>query len=418
MAGSILFLEPRGTVMEVIRAAKKRGFYVIAIVSDPSQMETLPYPYDTARACIDEYVAMGDWQNHKDVLLSAEGAVGNHPINGVYWGVDAAALAGTILRQEFGLPTTQPEVMETILDKGRLRNHLRLAGLSHLTSYPSSEVETWTSWRPNNPCYFKPLHGTASAFVKRCQGYDDLRMAIRSWKSERSSLPSLLENYICREGNSYHLEEAIDGELLSVEAISSHGDFLCIGLTSRILYSKDPTVEMGSVFPYHHPRERDIIEQVKKAHQSLGMVDGPSHTEVIVSPEGQIEIIDLNPRFIGADVLQSINFAYLTHVEEVLVDWAVGKTLSPTLTPQQFSCIQYVLPPGKMIFQDITFPGSPEVVFSTQFKRPGDSISEVGRQLDYLGCYLTVMPTFEEALHRSFELREHVKINGKWGGEY
>ena len=61
------------------------------------------------------------------------------------------------------------------------------------------------------------------------------------------------------------------------------GSFYSLGLVSRILYSKNPIVEMGSCFPYSHPIEKDIVDKVKRVHEEIGFFHGPTHTEVIVS---------------------------------------------------------------------------------------------------------------------------------------
>jgi biotin carboxylase len=150
----------------------------------------------------------------------------------------------------------------------------------------------------------------------------------------------------------------------------------------------------------------------------LGFSDGPTHTEVIVSPNGDVEIIDLNPRFVGADVLQSINFAFGVKIEEVLLDFSMGIPVRFTPTESNFSCLQYVLAPQSGTFETVTFPKHPEVRFTTSYKENGECMESVDRQFDYVGCYLTVMPSFQQAIKRSLELRREVRINHICEGAY
>ena len=194
--------------------------------------------------------------------------------------------------------------MERILDKYLLRQILVQAGLSHIKSIPGAIVDTLVDWPFGGAAYFKPVHGSFSMHVVRCNNLDDVRRAKNAWLSGNSPAPKFIADYLLSQAE-YHLEEAFDGELMSVEAMSCRGKFQYIGLTSRILFSENPIVEMGSCFPYHHPLEATIIETVERAHSVLGFTDGPSHTELIVNTVGQLEIIDFNPRFIGADVLQA-----------------------------------------------------------------------------------------------------------------
>ena len=416
MKGAVIFLEPKGTILEVIRKAKSQGYFVVALTSDPSLLNGASEPYNSAISCIDKNIHFDSWSDN--AVFDATDRINSEiKIVGIYSGVDPCALLSASLRERYNLPTPTPKNISVILNKFELRKKLVGTGLSNIKSYKSSEVETWTDWKLKGDAYFKPLHGFFSAYVKRCSNLSDFKEARLAWMNGVENESPLVRDYL-KSCFDYHLEEAFDGELLSVEAISLRGDFQALGLLSRILYSKNPIVEMGSCFPYPHNHKDKIIEKVKASHEILGFTDGPTHTEVIVSPEGEVEIIDFNPRFVGADVLQSINNAYDIKIEEALLDFALGKEITIKPRVQQFSCIQYVLPPEISKFETIEFPKHPEIKFHTSFFKPGAKISSINRQLDYLGCYLTVMPTFEAAIKRSKELRPEVIINNQYQGTF
>ncbi len=417
MSDTLVFLEPKGTILEVVRAAKSRGFHVVALTSDESLLLQTPAPYKTAIPLIDVTLKIESWQDIATIEKEVDDLNSQNPIMGIYSGMDHCAVATARLRKKYGLPTSDPETLDLILDKHWLRSKLRELGLSRLQTIPGRVADTWQTWPMPSATYFKPVRGFFSAYVKKCNGLDDLRLAREEWRNGLASDPSYVKNYL-RSQNEYHLEEAFDGELLSVEAFSRSGVFRPLGLLSRILYSKDPVVEMGSCFPYPHPLEDKIIDLVKRAHEQLGILEGPTHTEVIVSQNGEVEIIDLNPRFVGADVLQSINFAYGLRIEEMLLDFALGVGGVPHLKQEAFSCLQYFLPPVMDRFESVDFPSAPEVKFHTTFMAPGAKIVSTKRQFDYLGCYLTVMPSFQSALDRSRELRTEVRINGDAEGIY
>lgn len=417
MSGTVVFLEPKGTVLEVVRAAKRRGYRVIALTSDESLLLHAPEPYKTVIPLIDATLKIDSWENFGAIENVVEGLEAQGAIAGVYFGMDPCAVVAARLRKKYGLPTPDPRTFDLVLDKHRLRNRLRELGLSQLQAIPGAVADTWESWQLSGAGYFKPVRGFFSAYVKRCNGLDDLKAAQGEWNSGSASDPAYVRNYL-RSKNEYHLEEAFDGELLSVEGFSRDGEFHSLGLLSRILYSKDPVVEMGSCFPYPHPLEGKIIALVKRAHEQLGLLEGPTHTEVIVRRSGEVEIIDLNPRFVGADVLQSINFAYGIHIEEALLDFALGVKSTVRPSPKVFSCLQYFLSPVIDTLESVAFPSASEVKFHTTFIAPRTKIISTGRQLDYLGCYLTVMPSFQAAIDRSRELRTGVCVNGKAEGVY
>ncbi len=417
MKECVLFIEPRGTVLEVVRAAKNRGYAVVALTSQPQLIHNAALPYRSAAKLIDEVISVTSWEEQASILEIVRTIQESFLIRGVYTGSDPCVVIAARIRQLVGLPTPTPDAFALVLNKYRLRTKLRQLGLSELRSFHGSDVDTWKTWQINGAAYFKPLHGFFSAYVQRCDSMSSLENARNEWKAGVKNEPPFVRNYL-ESLNEYHLEEAFDGELLSVEGISSGGKFTALGLLSRILYSKNPIVEMGSCFPYPHPQAEKVVALVGDAHRELGITDGPTHTEVIVDATGGIEIIDLNPRFVGADVLQSINYAYGIKIQEALLDFALG--LPVTIAPHEthFSCIQYILPPNVDQFESIQFPTFPEVKFTSSFLEPGTKIRSYGKQLDYLGCYLTVMPAFRDAISRSQELRSLVVVNGQHQGDY
>src|SRR5690606_21798753 len=137
--------------------------------------------------------------------------------------------------------------------------------------------------------YFKPVHGCASAYVRRVTDVESLRKEIAAFDARGQDDPLWVRNYLDWAGTDFHLEQETVGELVSVEAMSRDGRFQPLGVLSRILFSRNPIVEMGSCFPYPHPRSRDVIDFVADVHAALGFSDGPSHVEVMIGADGSLE---------------------------------------------------------------------------------------------------------------------------------
>jgi predicted ATP-grasp superfamily ATP-dependent carboligase len=417
MQDSIIFLEPKGTIFEVIRVASQRGYQVIVLSSDLRLIEEAPEPYRSATFSIKETFLVPSWSDREIILSIVKNIQKNYSVRGVYFGLDPCAVIGTELRRLFNLPSPSPKTLELVLDKFRLRTKLRALGLSKLKSVSGSEVDDWTQWNLSSPAYFKPVYGVGSVYVAKCHNYEELKLAQANWRERMPNDPEWVTKHL-NSKSEYHLEEAFEGELLSVEAISFGGKFKVLGLLSRILYSKDPVIEMGSCFPYPHPLSEKIISFVEEVHQKLEFTDGATHTEIIVNSKEEMEIIDFNPRFVGADVLQSINFAFDIKVQNLLLDFALGIEPQLQKNSENYSCLQYMLPPSIEIFESIEFPETNDIKFKTTYLKTGVTIKRNKTQLDYLASYLTTMPTFESALARSKELRNQVIINKTHQGVY
>ena len=418
MNKTVIFLDPKGTIFEIIRAAKKRGFYVIALSSDPSLLDVAE-PYRSARHMVDEVKFIDDWNNDLIVSEIIESILNRVQVVGVYGGMDACAFHVAWLREKLGLPTSKPESVKNVLNKFLMRSTLKKNGLSDLKIAGQQEMvkNLEKNWLFDKAAYFKPTHGAFSAFVARCESQAQFKELYQKWLLlADSKIPNYLKRYL--ERGEFYLEEEIEGELLSVEAIASGNKLQVLGLLSRILFSKNHVVEMGSCFPYHHPQIKEIIDLVTKSHLALGLTDGPTHTEVIVGKNGKLEIIDLNPRFVGADVLQSINYAFNFNIEEVLLDFSLGLKISLPEQIYQYCCLQYFLPPKISTFESIKFPDAPEIKFKSVFKKPGYNISSNDQQIDYLGCYLTVASSVDEAKKKSELFKNGVLVNECEKGVY
>lgn len=408
---AILFLDPKGTALEVVRASARRGYAPIALVSDPKLLHSASEPYASAIPLLKEIIPIDGWARPGAWEGSIAEVSRKYTIAGVHHTLDACAVPAAEIRARFGLPHTPPETVALALDKRALRSALREADLSSLRSYSQAEAESWKEWGASGACYFKPIRGSFSAYVRRCASLEDLAAAKRELEEGSEGDPKVLAEYI-RSGGGYFLDEEIPGELMSVESLNFRGEHIALGITSRILYSRNPIVEMGSCFPYERPDAERILDFVRKAHAAIGFTDGASHVELIVDPAGRMEIVDFNPRFVGADVLQSINHAHGIRAEELLVDLAVGTRPKFAPTRRAYSCIQYVLCPPVGRFESIRLPKAEEVVFTASFIAPGTTLQSTERQLDYAGCYLTVLPTFKGAIERSLSMRGEVRING------
>jgi biotin carboxylase len=412
--GNILFAQPKGHVLELMKYAKSKGHRTIAVcmsgsaaVLDGSHM----------RDGI-EVVEVSSWELGESVaeLLQKLEVMGIDRIDGVYTGTDACVLYVAELRGRCGLPTATSESLALVLDKYQMRAALTQSNLSSLDSWASTDAWSLSKKIQSKSVYFKPRTGHGSGYVARCDNSEQVASAWQNWSTNAAKFEKWEYDHFFKNG--YFLEFAIDGELLSVEIFFWKGEPTVIGLTSRILLSADPTIEMGSCFPYEHPLKNKIVSKAIEAHRVLGLDYGFTHTEFIVSANGEIEIIDLNPRFVGADVFRSINFAYDTCIEEKLLLWSMGLRPTLRLHPKRTCCLQYLMLPEGVEFRHIDFPIHPNLVFKASFLKPGYRASGVYRYIDYAGCYLVVGKKREEAEATSFSLRSEILINGKTKGVY
>jgi len=413
LTGRPLFLvfEPTNHVYWVVEAADRAGYDVVVF-------HTLPIlgtgPYGIARPCIALSHAMPSWDDIDAWFDAVLQVCGDRQVAGTYAAQEIALIVEARVQEHYGLPGKGSAAVRELLDKVTVRRRLVEAGLSKLRVFTEREVDGLRSWPVGDRAlYFKPVHGAGSAFVKRCHSLEDVRAAIDEWKAaDKISLP-VLGPYLESEGGSFFLEEEAPGELVSLEGYVYDGSYHPWGLSSRSVLRRDVSVEMGSTFPFQHPRYSEIVDLVARMHAALGIAHGATHTELIVPTDGDgdIELVEMNLRFIGGDAIASMNAAYGARMEDDLVTLAVGER-PPSRQPHCFASAQYLLAPSGLERIDSFELPSAELPFIKIAKPPGTVLASTDRQIDWIGAYVTCGSTFEEAVQRSIDVRQRTMING------
>ena len=99
------------------------------------------------------------------------------------------------------------------------------------------------------------------------------------------------------------IEEYMDGPEVSVETLSIDGVCHVIQITDKLTTGAPHFVEMGHSQPTKHNEEvvEKIIEITKAANKAIGIENGPSHTEIIITSDGP-KIVEIGARLGGDNI--------------------------------------------------------------------------------------------------------------------
>jgi biotin carboxylase len=414
LSGRPLFLvfEPTNHIFQVVEAADRLGYDVVVFHTLPV---SLAGPYNEAWRNVALLHTMENWDDVEANLAEVLETCGDAKVAGTYCAVERVLELEARVQEHYGLPTKGSAETHELLNKVNVRRRLVEAGLSKLRLFQESEVDALRDWPVGERAlYFKPVHGAGSAFVKRCADLEEVRAAIADWKAaDKASIP-VLGAYLDSEGGAFFLEEEAPGELLSVEGYVFDGEFTSIGLCSRVVLAKDPITEMGASFPFEHPRHDEIVGLVAHIHEVVGVRHGVTHTEVKVPDEGPIELVELNLRFIGADVLKLIDLACDIRFEDDLVRLAVGEPPVLQVKPTQFAHFSSLLaPPGLTKLESFELPSDVEYPLVKMIRPIGSELASTDRQLDWIAAFVITAPTHQEMLDLMVDVRRRTLVNGE-----
>lgn len=99
------------------------------------------------------------------------------------------------------------------------------------------------------------------------------------------------------------VEEYMSGPEVSVETLSVDGKCNVIQITDKLTTGAPHYVEMGHSQPTRHSKDvaEKIAEVAKAANRAIGIKNGPSHTEIIVTADGP-KIVELGARLGGDNI--------------------------------------------------------------------------------------------------------------------
>lgn len=412
MKSCFVVLEPMNHMYKVIESAAARGCEIIAFHSSPLSAGG-QYKKGLGAITEEHSVDIAAWKDVAKTVENILSALNGRRVAGTYAGVEIVLPVEAALRERVGLPTHGLEVMTNVLNKRWTRRRLREAGLSQLADLDPRRVLAEAHWPlGNRVAYLKPITGGGSIHVTKCGSVEDVRNGLQAWDEARLVYRPIMREHLMLGGGLF-LEEGADGELMSLEGWMCAGKYHALGLTSRTVLLRDPAVEMGATFPYAHPLLPQIEAKIAAIHTALGLVHGATHTELIVGTDGSIELVELNVRFGGSDILLLMNLAFDGKVEDLLTDLACGvEPRDAERRTRGYACMQQLLAPSGTKQLDSVEVDLAQVVESRPLKELGSALASTDYQSDHIATYIVTSASYQETLDRALRVRSGAKVNG------
>lgn len=230
--------------------------------------------------------------------------------------------------KECGLIGVSEETAIKATDKAEMREALRAAGVPIPQFYRVANVEEYreAAKTMNNAFMVKPTDGSGSRGVLRVEQVDE-------------------EAYLYAKQNSHSgiviVEECMVGPEVSVETFAVDGEVHVIQITDKMTTGAPHFVEMG----HTQPTRLGNVEEIKRiaiaANKAIGIENGPSHTEIIVTEDGP-KVVELGAR-LGGDCIATHLVPLSTGVDlvEATIRLALGE--KPDVMPKfmKGSAIRY-----------------------------------------------------------------------------
>jgi biotin carboxylase len=210
---------------------------------------------------------------------------------------DLAAITVNHVAHAMGLPGNSPECAKKSTNKHLMRMAFEE---NHDPSPRSFMVETADNlerYRLNYPVIVKPTDRSGSRGITKLLSADGLKQAVECAIEQSFEKKALIEEFA-------------GGREYSVEYISYHGEHHFLAMTLKYTTGAPHFIETAHLQPA--PVSDAILDRVKAivehALDTLEITDSASHSEVKITDDGRISIIEIGGRmggdFIGSNMVE------------------------------------------------------------------------------------------------------------------
>ena len=263
-------------------------------------------------------------------------AAKRHRIDGIMTlATDMPMRSVAAVAEAIGLVGISPETAVKATNKAEMRKALKAANVPVPAFFKVSDMAQYkaAAGQFSGPFVVKTADSSGSRgiyLVKVITDTEDIERAYRHSRPHSRSGDVVVEEYMT-------------GPEVSVETLTVNGVCHVIQITDKITTGAPHFVEMGHTQPSRlaDPVKMQIAEVAKAANRAIGIENGPSHTEIIVTEEGP-KIVELGAR-LGGDCITTHLVPLSTGVNMVqcCIRIALGQT--PDIVPKcsKVSAIRY-----------------------------------------------------------------------------
>lgn len=211
------------------------------------------------------------------------------------------------------------------------------------------------------------------------------------------------------------VEEFMEGPEVSVESFSVEGEPHIINTTDKIVTDLPFFVEIGHTEPSRLSSEKqdDIRKVAVLAIKAIGMENGPTHTEIKVTPSGA-KLVEIAAR-LGGDFITSRLVPLSTGVDMIECSFAslLGEEIRWQRRMNKGSAIRFIQ--GKKgIFMKVEGVDKAQGMTGVQeveiYMHPGDHIRQPENSSDRVGHIIAVGKDAEEASRNAGEALKQLRV--------
>ncbi|WP_330297613.1 ATP-grasp domain-containing protein [Streptomyces sp. NBC_00503] len=299
-----------GSRTDMARHAKELGLEVVLVHSPGSRPERVQQYVDHMIEC-----QVADPEAVLDVLAPLHH---ERPFRRILAPGEDAVLTAAVVSEKLGIPGNSVETVRAIKNKVLTRQAMDRAGISPvLHRVVASEAELLGFLAEvDGKIILKPIDSTGSLSTLPVE---DEEQARRAWAL-----------YVADGHAEGLVEEFLEGPEVTLESFSVAGKHHPVGV-DEYLKAPGQAVEIGDLFPgrVSAGNRDEMVRLTSVLLDAVGLVEGPSHTEFILTDKGP-RVLETHCRIGGGAINELVNRAYGVDLSRLQVSVPLGlETFTP-----------------------------------------------------------------------------------------
>ena len=184
----------------------------------------------------------------------------------------------------------------------------------------------------DTPLIVKPTDRSGSRGVEKVSSQEELEQAVGFAREQSLEGAAIIEEYV-------------EGREISVESISFEGRHYILQITDKVTTGAPHFIELAHHQPSNLPDyiQNRVRELVPRVLDALHISIGASHTEIKITAEGQLKVIETGARmggdFIGSHLVKlSTGYDFL----DAVIRAAAGEFTEPHINKTAFSGVYFL----------------------------------------------------------------------------
>lgn len=323
---------------------------------------------------------------------------------------DEAVRTAAAASRALGLPHNPPEAAAACRNKFLARQKLAAAGLPvpRFARFALTTDPRRAAAEVSYPCVLKPLSLSGSQGVMRADTPEEFVAAFERIARllERPQMQARRE----KDTDGLLAEDFIPGREVSLEGLMNRGRLRVLALFDKPDPLDGPTFEETLyVTPSRLPAEtqQGVAETAERAAAVLGLIHGPMHAELRLSPAGP-RVVEVAARAIGGLCARALRFRTGMSLPELILRHACGLPVETLEREAQASGVMMLPIPQGGVFGGAegeeaarAVPGVTEVTITAKVGHRLEPLPEGSSYLGFVFARAATPEEVEQALRRA-----------------